>query len=121
MVSFQLEFREAGQTQALASGFLPISITEHGPASADKNFRKRDLRQNLAALHRSIQSGTDVRAFFYWSLLDSVEWQFGYAKKFGLLAVDFADETLPRTMKPLAGVYSKICPENLLVAQASRR
>lgn len=91
---------------------LPVYITEHGSASADENFRERDLRQNLAALHRSIQSGVDVRGFFYWSLLDNFEWQFGYTKKFGLLAVDFADEKLPRTLKPLAEVYSKICREN---------
>jgi beta-glucosidase len=91
---------------------LPIYITEHGAASADEKFRERDLRENLSALHRSIQAGTDVRGFFYWSLLDNFEWQFGYTKKFGLLAVDFADEKLPRTMKPLAEVYSKICREN---------
>jgi beta-glucosidase len=88
---------------------LPIYITEHGAASADENFRERDLRENLTALHRSIQNGADVRGFFYWSLMDNFEWQFGYTKKFGLLAVDFADEKLPRTMKPLARVYAKIC------------
>jgi beta-glucosidase len=91
---------------------LPIYITEHGSASTDENFRERDLKQNLAALHCSIQSGVDVRGFFYWSLLDNFEWQFGYTKKFGLLAVDFADEKLPRTMKPLAEIYSSICREN---------
>jgi beta-glucosidase len=91
---------------------LPIYITEHGSASTDENFRAVDLRQNLAALHRSIQAGADVRGFFYWSLLDNFEWQFGYTKKFGLLAVDFADPKLPRSMKPLAEVYAKICREN---------
>jgi beta-glucosidase len=95
---------------------LPIYITEHGSASADENFRERDLRQNLAALHRSIQSGVDVRGFFYWSLLDNFEWHFGYAKKFGLLSVDFQNPKLPRAAKPLAGVYEKICRENSLRA-----
>jgi beta-glucosidase len=95
---------------------LPIYITEHGSASADEQFRERDLRQNLAALHRAIQSGVDVRGFFYWSLLDNFEWQFGYTKKFGLLAVDFADEKLPRAPKPLAGVYTQIARENGFVA-----
>ena len=56
--------------------------------------------------------GVDVRGFFYWSLLDNFEWQFGYTKKFGLLAVDFADEKLPRSMKPLAEVYAQICRNN---------
>jgi beta-glucosidase len=91
---------------------LPIYITEHGAASANEDFRARDLRENLAALHRSIQAGTDVRGFFYWSLLDNFEWQFGYTKKFGLIAMDFAGGTLNRTPKPLAEVYSKICREN---------
>ncbi len=91
---------------------LPIYITEHGSASADEHFRELDLRQNLAALHRSIAAGADVRGFFYWSLLDNFEWQFGYTKKFGLLAVDFADAKLPRSLKPLARVYAQICREN---------
>jgi beta-glucosidase len=93
---------------------LPIYITEHGSASADESFRERDLRQNLSALHRSIQTGVDVRGFFYWSLLDNFEWQFGYTKKFGLLAVNFADEKLPRSIKPLAEVYASICRDNAL-------
>jgi beta-glucosidase len=91
---------------------LPIYITEHGAASDDEPFRELDLRQNLEALHRSMSAGVDVRGFFYWSLLDNFEWQFGYTKKFGLLAVDFADEKLPRRMKPLAEAYSRICREN---------
>ncbi len=91
---------------------LPVYITEHGAASADETFRERDLRENLSALHRSIWAGVDVRGFFYWSLLDNFEWQFGYTKKFGLLAVDFADAKLPRTMKPLAEYYARICREN---------
>ena len=94
----------------------PIYITEHGAASSDEIFRERDLRENLAALHRSIESGTDVRGFFYWSLMDNFEWQFGYTKKFGLLSVDFADEKLPRSMKPLAEIYSRICQENSVMS-----
>lgn len=91
---------------------LPIYITEHGSASDDESFRVQDLRQNLAALHRSIQAGADVRGFFYWSLMDNFEWQFGYTKKFGLLSVDFQNPSLPRSMKPLAEIYSQICREN---------
>ena len=95
---------------------LPVYITEHGAASSDEAFRERDLRDNLTALHRAMAGGVEVRGFFYWSLLDNFEWQFGYTKKFGLLAVDFADEKLPRTMKPLAEVYAQICRTNALGA-----
>ena len=93
---------------------LPIYITEHGAASDDETFRERDLRENLTALHRAMTGGVDVRGFFYWSLLDNFEWQFGYTKKFGLLAVDFADIRLPRTPKPLAVVYEQICRDTSL-------
>ena len=96
---------------------LPIYITEHGAASNDEAFRERDLRENLTALHQSMSQGVDVRGFFYWSLMDNFEWQFGYTKKFGLLAVDFANEKLPRTPKPLAGFYSKICRDNSVAAE----
>jgi len=91
---------------------LPIFITEHGSASQDEHFRELDLRRNLAALHRSIRAGADVRGFFYWSLLDNFEWQFGYTKKFGLLAVDFTDPRLPRSLKPLAEIYARVCRDN---------
>jgi beta-glucosidase len=93
---------------------LPIYITEHGSASDDEKFRERDLREHLTVLHDAITGGIDVRGFFYWSLMDNFEWQFGYTKKFGLLTVDFKDEKLPRTPKPLAEVYTNICRENAI-------
>jgi len=93
---------------------LPIYVTEHGSASTDEAFRERDLTENLAALHRAMQRGVEVRGFFYWSLLDNFEWQFGYAKKFGLVAVDFTDARLPRAMKPMGRFYSQICRDNAI-------
>ncbi|MGP8198702.1 MAG: glycoside hydrolase family 1 protein [Limisphaerales bacterium] len=91
---------------------LPIYLTEHGCSSSDEAFRERDLKENLAALHRAIAGGVDVRGFYYWSLLDNFEWQFGYSKKFGLLGVDFSDARLPRKMKPLAQIYRQVCLDN---------
>ena len=95
---------------------LPIYITEHGSSSADEAFRERDLRDNLAALHRAIQRGADVRGFYYWSLLDNFEWQFGYSKKFGLFSVDFNDQQRPRKMKPLGLIYRNVCLQNSITA-----
>jgi beta-glucosidase len=88
---------------------LPIYITEHGAASNDQDFRIRDLTAHLLELHAAINHGVDVRGFFYWSLLDNFEWQFGYSKKFGLLSVDFNDEKLPRKMTGVGEFYQKIC------------
>ena len=88
---------------------LPIYITEHGAASTDEDFRIRDLTEHLLELHGAINHGVDVRGFFYWSLLDNFEWQFGYSKKFGLLSVDFEDEKLPRKMTRVGEFYHGVC------------
>lgn len=97
---------------------LPIYLTEHGSSSTDEAFRERDLKENLRALHRAIGRGVDIRGFYYWSLLDNFEWQFGYTKKFGLLSVDFSNGSRPRAMKPLAEVYRQICQQNALRADS---
>src|SRR5208282_3960584 len=88
---------------------LPLYITEHGAASSDEDFRIRDLTQHLQELHGAMKGGVAVRGFFYWSLLDNFEWQFGYTKKFGLLSVDFSDAKLPRKMTRVGEFYSGIC------------
>jgi beta-glucosidase len=98
---------------------LPIYLTEHGSSSLDEAFRERDLRENLAAMHRAITAGVDVRGFYYWSLLDNFEWQFGYSKKFGLVGIDFSDAQLPRRMKPLGEIYRRVCQENAFEYTAS--
>jgi len=96
---------------------LPIYITEHGAASADHDFRINDLREHLGELREAVDAGVDVRGFFYWSLLDNFEWQFGYSKKFGLFSVDFADEKLPRTLTPVGEFYRDICRHRHEVAR----
>ena len=88
---------------------LPIYITEHGSASLDEDFRINDLTVHLCELQAAMDEGVDVRGFFYWSLLDNFEWQFGYTKKFGLYSVDFNDELLPRKATRIAKFYREIC------------
>ncbi|MDO8767838.1 MAG: family 1 glycosylhydrolase, partial [Burkholderiaceae bacterium] len=45
----------------------------------------------------------DIRGYFYWSLMDNFEWNSGYAKRFGLIYVDY--DTQQRTMKESAFWY----------------
>jgi beta-glucosidase len=100
---------------------LPIYLTEHGAASTNSEFRIHDLNQHLQVLEQTMKKGVDVRGFFYWSLLDNFEWQFGYSKKFGLYAVDFADETLPRKITAVGEFYRQICQSSLLKAELPRQ
>jgi beta-glucosidase len=52
--------------------------------------RVRYLREHLVALHDAIEAGVSVRGYFVWSLLDNFEWAEGYAKRFGIVYVDYA-------------------------------
>jgi beta-glucosidase len=88
----------------------PLYVTESGMATLDDSARTRHLREHLAAVGRAIANGADVRGFFYWSLMDNFEWAEGYARHFGLVAVDRA--TLARRPRPTAFVYRDLIATN---------
>ncbi|WP_439948033.1 GH1 family beta-glucosidase [Streptomyces sp. BBFR109] len=72
----------------------PIVVTENGCAyeGLDDQDRIAYLDGHLRALHRALTSGVDVRGYFVWSLLDNWEWAEGYARRFGLVHVDYATQ-----------------------------
>jgi beta-glucosidase len=88
----------------------PLYVTENGMATLDDSARTRHLREHLAAVGRAIANGADVRGYFYWSLMDNFEWAEGYARHFGLVAVDRA--TLERHPRPTAFVYRDLIAAN---------
>ncbi|MEW2284610.1 GH1 family beta-glucosidase [Streptomyces sp. NPDC047841] len=77
----------------------PVVITENGCSyeGVDDQDRIAYLDAHVRALHRAIEAGVDVRGYFVWSLMDNFEWAEGYARRFGLVHVDFA--SLERTPK----------------------
>ncbi|MDX3517522.1 GH1 family beta-glucosidase [Streptomyces scabiei] len=77
----------------------PIVITENGCSypGVDDQERIAYLDGHVRALHEAVAAGVDVRGYFVWSLLDNFEWAEGYARRFGLVHVDF--ETQERTPK----------------------
>jgi beta-glucosidase len=86
----------------------PIVITENGCSyeGIDDQDRITYLDGHIRALHRAVQAGVDVRGYFVWSLLDNFEWAEGYARRFGLVHVDF--ETLQRTPKASYAWYRNV-------------
>jgi beta-glucosidase len=91
---------------------VPLYVTENGAAFegvADPQ-RIAYLDGHLRAAHRAIAGGVDLRGYFVWSLLDNYEWAFGYAKRFGLVHVDY--ETLQRTPKDSARWYAQVTRRN---------
>ncbi|WP_405925642.1 GH1 family beta-glucosidase [Streptomyces sp. NBC_00035] len=77
----------------------PVVITENGCSyeGIDDQERITFLDGHVRALHRALEAGVDVRGYFVWSLLDNFEWAEGYARRFGLVHVDYG--TLERTPK----------------------
>jgi beta-glucosidase len=89
----------------------PIYITENGMANPDQPIegvvadtgRIAFVQEHLAALKAAMDAGVDVQGYFLWSLLDNFEWNSGYAKRFGIIHVDYA--TQERTLKQSAHWY----------------
>jgi beta-glucosidase len=82
-------------------GNVPIYITENGAAFEDGPVvngtledprRVEYLQSHLGALARAVAAGVDVRRYFAWSMLDNFEWEYGYAKRFGLVYVDYSTQ-----------------------------
>ena len=102
---------------------LPMEITENGCAYNDApntagvvaDQRRIDFYSGyIAAVHRAIQEGVDVRAYHAWSLLDNFEWLDGFSKRFGLTYVDFSNPARPRTIKNSGKWFAQLAATNTL-------
>jgi beta-glucosidase len=97
-------------------GDLPLYITENGAAiydpptpidgRVDDPVRTWYLREHLLAAREAMRQGVNLNGYFAWSLLDNYEWSLGFAKRFGLVHIDYA--TLERTPKASARYYSEV-------------
>src|SRR5215210_486718 len=98
------------------AGKLPIYITENGAAFYDPPhtidgrvedpLRVEYYRQHLRAAHEAMSKGVNLRGYYAWSLLDNYEWAHGYAKRFGIVHVDY--QTQQRTIKSSGRYYSSV-------------
>jgi beta-glucosidase len=109
----------AGLTEALLTvtneyGALPLYVHETGAAFDDRMDaeggiddpdRVAWLDAHLRAALDARAAGVDLRGFFVWSFLDNFEWAEGYARRFGIVHVDF--DTLVRTPKASARWFAR--------------
>ena len=104
-------------------------ITENGAGYYDRPLhdgkihdpeRIAFLKAYLAVLSRSIGQGLPVKGYFYWSLMDNLEWAYGYQQQFGLYYVDFV--TRQRIQKDSAVFYREVIRKHgFTQADKSRR
>ena len=88
-----------------------VLITENGGAFKDPMLdgRVQDadridyLRTHIAAVADARDQGVPMRGYMVWSLMDNFEWSSGYARRFGIVHVDYA--TQKRTPKESAHWY----------------
>ena len=100
----------------------PIFVTENGLADNDwialdgevhDPQRVDYIARHLFAVQRALTDGVDLRGYFYWSLLDNLEWTEGVNQRFGLVYVDFP--TQRRILKQSAHFYQRVIEANAVV------
>ncbi len=97
---------------------IPIYITENGAAFNDiisgdgkihDDKRIDYLREHLIKVAELNEKGADIRGYYVWSLIDTMEWSHGYAKRFGIIFVDY--DTQKRIFKDSALWYKNLIKE----------
>ena len=64
------------------------------------------LARHLEAAVRPLADGVPLEGYFVWSLLDNFEWAEGFAKRFGIVYVDY--ESQRRTVKASGRWYREL-------------
>lgn len=94
---------------------LPVVVTENGMSENDwvsldgsvhDAGRIDFLDRTLRSLDKAFREGIPVAGYFLWSLMDNMEWNYGYSQRFGIVHVDF--ETQKRTIKDSGYWYSDL-------------
>lgn len=90
----------------------PVYICETGLPDADDDQRPAMLLSYLAAAHRALAAGVDLRGVFIWTLVDNFEWLEGWGLRFGLYALD--QQTQRRTLRRSGALYAAIARANAI-------
>ncbi|KAF6156611.1 hypothetical protein GIB67_014590 [Kingdonia uniflora] len=86
---------------------LPFIITENGVSDETDLIRRPYLLEHLLAVYAAMIMGVPVLGYLFWTISDNWEWADGYGPKFGLVAVDRANN-LARIPRPSYNLYAKV-------------
>lgn len=88
-----------------------LIVTENGIATEDDSRRCEFMKKAFESVMQAKEEGVHVTGYCYWSLLDNFEWQAGYGKTFGLIAVDRKTQTrYPKgSLQALGSLTSCMC------------
>ena len=98
---------------------VKIFITENGAAFNDMVNREGKvedenrldyLYNHLEQANKAIEAGVNLAGYYVWSLFDNYEWAYGYAKRFGIIHVDY--NTQKRTIKKSGLWYKEVIKNN---------
>ena len=100
----------------------PLFVKENGAAFKDTmeggqvhDAERTDyIARHIGAVGDALRQGVPMAGYMVWSLMDNFEWASGYAKRFGIVHVDYA--TQKRTLKDSALWY-----RDFLVQQRQQR
>lgn len=97
-----------------------LYITENGTGATkpkgivNDEYRITYVQHYLKALEEAIAEGSDIRGYFYWTLMDNFEWGQGFTHPMGIIKVNH--ETQERTLRDSAYWF-----KDMIAAQDSRR
>jgi beta-glucosidase len=97
LFDLMLRLRDDHATRDHRRRTAPHSVTFGATTVVRDPERREYIASHVEAMHRAIAAGVPVEGYFAWTLMDNFEWAFGYAKRFGLVYVDFP--TLERVPK----------------------
>ncbi|XP_027329262.1 beta-glucosidase-like SFR2, chloroplastic isoform X1 [Abrus precatorius] len=86
---------------------IPFIITENGVSDETDLIRRPYLLEHVLAVYAAMTMGVPVLGYLFWTISDNWEWADGYGPKFGLVAVDRANN-LARIPRPSYHLFSKI-------------
>ncbi len=98
---------------------LPVYVSENGISCSDvisldgkvhDSNRIDFINRYLLEVEKAIDSGAEVKGYFYWSFMDNFEWECGYKERFGLVFVDYRNQE--RIIKDSGYWYKKVIESN---------